>query len=88
MIFQKLRVDLIEKPITSDSKRYIERYQTQLIKLSDILEEKGTFSSSGRQKVILLYDNARPLTSKRTQEHLLLRLGDCPACGLNLRFGS
>lgn len=45
-----------------------ERYQQQLISVSDALEEKRPYTSEGRRKVILLQDNSQPHTIKRTLE--------------------
>jgi histone-lysine N-methyltransferase SETMAR len=45
-----------------------ELYQQQLIRVSDALEEKRPFTGSGRRTVILLQDNARPHTAKKTLE--------------------
>jgi len=47
-----------------------DRYQQQLINLSDALEEKGLFTGQGCRKVILLHNNARLHVAKTTQDHI------------------
>lgn len=45
-----------------------ELYQYQLIRVNDAFEDKRPFTGSGRRTVILLQDNARPHTAKKTLE--------------------
>ena len=45
-----------------------ERYQQQLVRVSDALEEKRPYTGDGKREVILLHDNDRPHTSKRILE--------------------
>ena len=45
-------------------------YSQQLTRLSEALRKKRPFSCDGRQKVILLHDNARPHVAKTTREKI------------------
>jgi len=59
-----LRVVTTVETITAD------RYQQQLINLSDALKEKRPVTGQGRRKVILLHDNIRSYVAKATQDHI------------------
>jgi histone-lysine N-methyltransferase SETMAR len=43
-------------------------YYQQLIRLSDVLEQKRPYTGSGNRQVILQHDNVRPHTAKGTKD--------------------
>jgi histone-lysine N-methyltransferase SETMAR len=58
--------ELLESGQTVNS----ERYQQQLIRLSDELEQKRPFTGHGTRKVILQHDNDRPHITKGTKDFI------------------
>ena len=76
--------------LRQDQTATAELYQQQLIRVNDALEEKRPFIGSGRRKVILLQDNARPYTAKNIVEIIsdLHRLGNSLLCGVFFRLSS
>ena len=57
--------------LQSDETVTAQCYQQQLIRVSDVLEEKRSYASKRRRKVILLQDNVRPHTTKTTLKTII-----------------